>query len=373
MGVDFKLTPAQEAFREEIRGFLRSELAAEPRRVREDGWVVGFSRAFSEKLGRRGWLGLTWPREYGGQARSVLERLILTEELLRAGAPVAAHWLGDRQVGPSILRFGTAEQRREILPRITSGAIVFCVGLSEPNAGSDAAAVTTQAVEDGDGFVIRGQKIWTSFAHQADYCYLVARTDASGPKHKGISEFIVPMATPGITVRPLLDMTGEHHFNEVFFEDVRVPADRADRAEGPRLVPDRGAARLRARRHRARAEQLAAAGGRAGGPARERGPPRPGDARPAGRAARGSRDRPPDGLPHRVARRSRAGAQRARRRWPSRSGPSSSSASRRPSRACSRWPRSAWPGPRAPRSGAASRAPCSTRPRTRSRAARAIS
>jgi alkylation response protein AidB-like acyl-CoA dehydrogenase len=223
MGVDFKLTPAQEAFREEIRGFLRSELAAEPRRVREDGWVVGFSRAFSEKLGRRGWLGLTWPREYGGQARSVLERLILTEELLRAGAPVAAHWLGDRQVGPSILRFGTVEQRREILPRITSGAIVFCVGLSEPNAGSDAAAVTTQAVEDGDGFVIRGQKIWTSFAHQADYCYLVARTDASGPKHRGISEFIVPMATPGITVRPLLDMTGEHHFNEVFFEDVRVP------------------------------------------------------------------------------------------------------------------------------------------------------
>ncbi len=223
MGVDFKLTPAQEAFREEIRGFLRSELAAEPRRVREDGWVVGFSRAFSEKLGKRGWVGLTWPREYGGQARSVLERLILTEELLRAGAPVAAHWLGDRQVGPSILRFGTEEQRREILPRITSGAIVFCVGLSEPDAGSDAAAVTTQAIEDGDGFVIRGQKIWTSFAHQADYCYLVARTDASGPKHRGISEFIVPMATPGITVRPLLDMTGEHHFNEVFFEDVRVP------------------------------------------------------------------------------------------------------------------------------------------------------
>ncbi|HEX4996440.1 MAG TPA: acyl-CoA dehydrogenase family protein [Methylomirabilota bacterium] len=222
--MDFKLTPTQEAFREEIRGFLRSELVAEPRRVREDGWVVGFSRAFSEKLGKRGWLGLTWPRQYGGQARSVLERLILTEELLRAGAPVAAHWLGDRQVGPSILRFGTEAQRREILPRITSGAIVFCVGLSEPDAGSDAAAVTTQAVEDGDGFVIRGQKIWTSFAHQADYCYLVARTDASGPKHKGISEFIVPMATPGITVRPLLDMTGEHHFNEVFFEDVRVPS-----------------------------------------------------------------------------------------------------------------------------------------------------
>jgi alkylation response protein AidB-like acyl-CoA dehydrogenase len=221
--VDFKLTPAQEAFREEVGEFLRAEVPAEGRSVREDGWVVGFSRAFSEKLGKRGWLGLTWPRQYGGRARSVLERLILTEELLRAGAPVAAHWLGDRQVGPSILRFGTEEQRRDILPRITSGAIVFCVGLSEPNVGSDAAAVTTQAVEDGDGFVIRGQKIWTSFAHQADYCYLVARTDSSGPKHKGISEFIVPMATPGITVRPLIDMTGEHHFNEVFFDDVRVP------------------------------------------------------------------------------------------------------------------------------------------------------
>jgi alkylation response protein AidB-like acyl-CoA dehydrogenase len=221
--MDFQLTPAQLAFREEIRAFLRADPAVRGRRVREDGWVVGFSREFSRRLGRRGWLGLTWPRAYGGGGRTVLERLILTEELLRAGAPVAAHWLGDRQVGPSILRFGTEAQRREILPRIIDGSAVFCVGLSEPDAGSDAAAVATQAVEDGDGFVIRGQKIWTSFAHQADYCYLVARTDARGPKHKGVSELIVPMTAPGITVRPLLDMTGEHHFNEVFFEDVRVP------------------------------------------------------------------------------------------------------------------------------------------------------
>ncbi|HSE03546.1 MAG TPA: acyl-CoA dehydrogenase family protein [Methylomirabilota bacterium] len=221
--MDFELTPAQEAFREEIRAFLRADRTVRARGVREDGWVVGFSREFSARLGRRGWLGLTWPREYGGGGRTVLERLILTEELLRAGAPVAAHWLGDRQVGPSILRFGTEAQRQEILPRIIDGSVVFCVGLSEPDAGSDAAAVATQAIEDGDGFVIRGQKIWTSFAHQADYCYLVARTDARGPKHKGVSELIVPMATPGITVRALVDMTGEHHFNEVFFEDVRVP------------------------------------------------------------------------------------------------------------------------------------------------------
>jgi len=221
--VDFRLAPAHQAFRDDVRAFLEKEVSAAGRAIREDGWVVGFSREFSRKLGERGWLGLTWPRQYGGGERSVLERLILTEELLRSGAPVAAHWLGDRQVGPSILRFGTEEQRREILPQITAGAIVFCVALSEPNAGSDAAAVATQALAHGDRFVIRGQKIWTSFAHQADWCYLVARTDASGPKHKGISEFIVPMATPGITVRPLVDMTGEHHFNEVFFDDVRVP------------------------------------------------------------------------------------------------------------------------------------------------------
>ncbi len=219
--MDFRLTPTQEAFREEVREFLERELA--PDECSEDGWVTGFSRAFSEKLGRRGWLGLTWPKPYGGAGRPVTDRLILTEELLRAGAPVAAHWLGDRQVGPSIVRFGTEEQRREILPGIVNGTIVFCVGLSEPNAGSDAAAVATQAIEDGNDFVIRGQKIWTSFAHQADYCYLVVRTNPRVPKHKGISELIVPMTTPGITVRPLIDMLGEHHFNEVFFEDVRVP------------------------------------------------------------------------------------------------------------------------------------------------------
>jgi alkylation response protein AidB-like acyl-CoA dehydrogenase len=221
--MQFRLTPSELAFRDEVRDFLRHELPADRNGVREDGWVIGFSREFSQKLGERGFLALTWPREYGGHERTVTERVILIEELLRAGAPTAAHWLGDRQVGPAILRFGDEAQRREILPKIAAGTIVFCVGLSEPNAGSDAAAVSTHAVEDGDGFVIRGQKIWTSFAHQADYCYLVARTDPEAPKHKGISEFILPMTTPGITVRPLLDMTGEHHFNEVFFDEVRVP------------------------------------------------------------------------------------------------------------------------------------------------------
>lgn len=219
--MDFALTPEQEAFRAEIRAFLAHEVP--PHAAREDGWITGFSPEFSRKLGARGWIGLTWPKQYGGQEKTYLDRVILTEELLRAGAPVAAHWLGDRQIGPALLAYGSEEQKREILPRITKGELVFCLGMSEPGAGSDLASLRTRAVEDGDDFLITGQKIWTSFAHVADYIYLVARTDPHAPKHKGISEFLVDMKTPGITVRPLVDLTGEHHFNEVFFDNVRVP------------------------------------------------------------------------------------------------------------------------------------------------------
>lgn len=219
--MDFALTPEQEAFRAEIRAFLVQEVP--PHRAREDGWITGFSPEFSRKLGARGWIGVTWPKQYGGQEKTYLDRVILTEELLRAGAPVAAHWIGDRQIGPALLAYGSEEQKREILPRITKGELVFCLGMSEPGAGSDLASLRTRAVEDGDDFLITGQKIWTSFAHVADYIYLVARTDPHAPKHKGISEFLVDMKTPGVTVRPLVDLTGEHHFNEVFFDNVRVP------------------------------------------------------------------------------------------------------------------------------------------------------
>ena len=222
--MDFQFTAEQEVFRQEVRAFLREALP-EPPVIREDAWIIGFDRAFSKKLAARGWIGLTWPREYGGQGRSYLERLILTEELLRHSAPVAAHWLGDRQMGPSILRYGTPEQKVKFLPQIISGDIVFCIGMSEPGAGSDLAGLQTRAVEDGDYYVLSGQKIWTSFAHQADYCYLVARTNPHVPKHKGISEFLVDMRTPGITVKPIVDMTGAHHFNEVFFDQVRIPKD----------------------------------------------------------------------------------------------------------------------------------------------------
>jgi alkylation response protein AidB-like acyl-CoA dehydrogenase len=220
----FSFTPEQDAFRREVREFLARELPAEGLRHYEDGWITGFSPAFSRKVGARGWIGLTWPTRYGGQARGPMDRLILAEELLRAGAPVAAHWLGDRQVGPALLAYGSEEQRAFFLPRTARGEITFCIAMSEPAAGSDLAALRTVAIEDGHEWVIRGQKVWTSFAHQAQYCYVVARTDPAAPKHKGISEFVVDMRTPGITVRPLIDMLGEHHFNEVFFDDVRVPA-----------------------------------------------------------------------------------------------------------------------------------------------------
>ncbi len=218
--MEFALTAEQEAFRTEIRDFLAHELATHT--PSEDGWITGFSREFSQKLGARGWIGLTWPKQYGGQEKTYMDRLILTEELLRAGAPVAAHWLGDRQVGPALLAYGSEEQKASILPQVTRGEIVFCLGMSEPGSGSDLASLRTRAVEEGDHFSLTGQKIWTSFAHVADYAYLVARTDPDAPKHKGISEFLVDMQTPGIDVRPLVDIVGEHHFNEVFFDNVHV-------------------------------------------------------------------------------------------------------------------------------------------------------
>ena len=222
--MDFALSKEQERFRAEVRAFLSSEVP-DADRV-EDGWISGYSREFSRKLGAQGWIGLTWPKRYGGQEKSYLDRLILTEELLRAGAPVAAHWLGDRQVGPALLAYGSEEQRQEILPRVCRGEVVFCLGMSEPGSGSDLASLSTRAVETGDHYTLNGQKIWTSFAHVADYAYLVARTDPDAPKHKGISEFLVDMATPGVDVRPLIDATGEHHFNEVFFDNVEVPKHR---------------------------------------------------------------------------------------------------------------------------------------------------
>jgi alkylation response protein AidB-like acyl-CoA dehydrogenase len=218
--MDFRFTPQQDAFRQELRAFLAEELP----RVRAEGELFGsWSQPFSKKLAARGWIGLAWPRAYGGQELGHIERTIFTEEMVAHEAPTAYHLVAERQMGPSIIRQGSEEQKRYFLPRIASADVSFAIGMSEPGAGSDLAAVQTRAVRDGDEYVVNGQKIWTSNAHLADWIWLVCRTDPEAPKHRGISILLVDMKTPGISVRPLLNMAGTHGFNEVFFEDVRVP------------------------------------------------------------------------------------------------------------------------------------------------------
>jgi alkylation response protein AidB-like acyl-CoA dehydrogenase len=190
----------------------------------DDGWINGYSREFSRELGSRGWIGMTWPAEYGGHGRTPLERFVVTEALIKGAAPIAGSWFADRQMGPTIIAYGTEEQKQKFLPGILSGETGWCIGMSEPDAGSDLASLSTRAVLDGDEYVINGQKIWTSFAKSADYCYLICRTSTDGPKHAGISEIVVPMNTPGITVKTIKDMTTNEHFCEVWYDDVRVPA-----------------------------------------------------------------------------------------------------------------------------------------------------
>lgn len=193
---------------------------------RSDAWMRSFDLAFSKELADRSLIGLSWPTEVGGGGRSNVERLAVTEELLRAGAPVAAHWMGDRQIGPTIVRHGNPELQAELLPGIMAASLVFCLGMSEPESGSDLASVRTRAVEIDGGWEITGHKIWTSHAHRATHAYVLARTQDDGQKHHGLSEFIVDMDAPGVRVEPIRDLGGEHHFNEVRFERVSVPAHR---------------------------------------------------------------------------------------------------------------------------------------------------
>jgi alkylation response protein AidB-like acyl-CoA dehydrogenase len=188
-----------------------------------DTWMNGYSKEFSEELATHGWIGMTWPTEFGGGGRPPIERLIVAEEMIAAGAPIAASWFADRQMGPAFIAYGTKRQQDEFLPNMLAGKTTWCIGMSEPNAGSDLASLKTFAADDGDEWVINGQKIWTSFGEVADYCYLICRTSNDGPPHAGISEIIVPMNTPGIDVRPIQDMTTNRHFCEVFYTDVRVP------------------------------------------------------------------------------------------------------------------------------------------------------
>jgi alkylation response protein AidB-like acyl-CoA dehydrogenase len=179
---------------------------------------------FSRLAGERGWLAVAWPEEYGGAGFSFFEQMIYMEEMAEAGAPQEHHRRAVQQVGPSIILSGSDEQKQEFLPRIASGEISFAMGLSEPNAGSDLAAVQAEAKRDGDEFVLSGHKLFTSGAHYSDYLWAVTRTDPDAPKHRGISMMIVPLDAPGVTVQPLLDMLGRHHINEVFLDEVRIPA-----------------------------------------------------------------------------------------------------------------------------------------------------
>lgn len=219
-----------------IRDSVR-ELVAEWRNrglyePRSDSWVRSFDVDFSIQLAARGLIGMTWPVRYGGGGLSNLARLTATEELLRAGAPVAAHWIADRQIGPSILRHGSERLKQEILPGIARGDFRFCLGMSEPGAGSDLAAVRTIARRADAGWRLTGRKVWTSGAHRATHAYVLARSEKAERKHEGLSEFIVDMSEPGIEVTPIVDMAGEHHFNEVAFDGVFVPERRLIGVEG---------------------------------------------------------------------------------------------------------------------------------------------
>lgn len=228
-----ELPPEAEAFRHEVREFLAEAMETVSVDQRARNWTA-WNPEFSKKLGAKGWIGITWPKEYGGSERSFLERYVLLEELLAAGAPVGFHWIADRQSGPLILRFGTEEQRQKILPGITRGEVGFGIGMSEPNSGSDLASVRTKATKVDGGYLINGSKIWTSGAHIANYLVALFRTSSSADdRHEGLTQFIVDMKnTDGIDVRPIHNMTGDHDFNQVFFEDAFIPESMRVGEEG---------------------------------------------------------------------------------------------------------------------------------------------
>jgi acyl-CoA dehydrogenase len=227
----FELPPEAQTLRGEVRAFLKETLADMASVERSRSWSGG-SREFSRKLGARGWIGMTWPKQYGGHERSYAERYVVIEELLVAGAPVGSHWVADRQSGPLLLRFGTEEQREKLLPGIARGELCFCIGMSEPGAGSDLAAVRTRARRVDGGWKVSGQKIWTSNAQHADWMITLVRTGDAEQRHAGLSQLLVDMKSAGLTVKPIANLTGESHFNEVFLDDVFVPDTMLIGAEG---------------------------------------------------------------------------------------------------------------------------------------------
>ena len=226
------IAPEDEALRAEVREFLRHMKAQRPAHQRARSWS-GYDPEFSRELGRRGWLGITLPRELGGGGRSAFARYVLVEEFLCAGAPVGSHWIADRQSGPLILKYGTPAQQQFYIPRICRGEAFFCIGMSEPNAGSDLAGVRTRAERNAQGWLLNGQKIWTTNAHHCHYMIALVRTSGTPQdRHQGLSQLIVDLKRPGVTVRPIQDMSGDAHFCEVFFDQVQLDADALIGTEG---------------------------------------------------------------------------------------------------------------------------------------------
>jgi alkylation response protein AidB-like acyl-CoA dehydrogenase len=227
--VDLTYNPEEERFRGEVQTFLKSNLPA--------GWgtpsysaprgraYLEFMRDWTRKLGKQGYLGMSWPREFGGRGATQIEVAIFNEEMARFRAPTPLNIIGLTMAGPTIIAHGTEEQKNRHVAKTLSGDQLWCQGFSEPGAGSDLANLRTRAELKGDEFIVNGQKVWTSMAHFADWCFLLVRTDPAAPKHRGISYLLVDMKTPGVTVRPLRQITGEAEFNEVFFEDVHVPRE----------------------------------------------------------------------------------------------------------------------------------------------------
>ena len=219
--MDFSYSPAEERFRSELRTWLQTNPpGSEPENL--DAWIA-YGKAWQRKLYEAGWCGVHWPKAYGGRGATVLEQIIFQEEMAQARTPLLINLAGLTMGGPVLIAHGTEEQKHRHLQSILAAEEIWCQGFSEPNAGSDLAALKTRAVLEGDSFVVNGQKVWTSFARYADWCMLLVRTDPDAPKHKGITFLLVDMHSPGVTVRPLKQISGEEDFNEVFFEDVRVP------------------------------------------------------------------------------------------------------------------------------------------------------
>jgi alkylation response protein AidB-like acyl-CoA dehydrogenase len=222
--MDIRFSPQDEQYRMQLRTWLEANLPQEPS-PSDQQEAFEYRRAWQRKLYDGGWVGIHWPKEYGGRGATLVQQAIYAQEMTRARAPQVANSLGISIVGPTLIEHGTEEQKRRFIPEILNAGEIWCQGFSEPNSGSDLASLQTRAVLDGDEFVVNGQKIWTSLGQYADWCILLVRTDTEAPKHRGITYLLVDMHSPGVTVRPLKQITGHSEFNETFFDNVRVPRE----------------------------------------------------------------------------------------------------------------------------------------------------